>query len=168
MPFEGDCAHAGIQANVARAALAVADPRKSARRPRRQVIDVPLKQSKAIQSNTQELRPSGVCSDRQLGREGPLVVRRRIARPACCRRQGSDTHAIRRQVEDSGRHPTSRPKPPGAGKACFSPVAYRGRNATERMLCRLKEFRRIATRYDRLAANYFAAVCLAATVSYLL
>jgi transposase len=34
------------------------------------------------------------------------------------------------------------------------------------MFCRLKDFRRIATRYDRLAMNYLAAVSLAATVSY--
>ncbi|MCP1551068.1 transposase [Methylorubrum zatmanii] len=34
------------------------------------------------------------------------------------------------------------------------------------MFARLKDFRRIATRYDRLAANYPVAVCIAATVSY--
>jgi transposase len=43
---------------------------------------------------------------------------------------------------------------------------YRNRNAIERMFCRLKDFRRIATRYDRNAANFLAAVCIAATVSY--
>ena len=45
-------------------------------------------------------------------------------------------------------------------------MLYRGRNAIERMFCRLKDFRRVATRYDRLAPNYLAPVCLAATVSY--
>jgi transposase len=34
------------------------------------------------------------------------------------------------------------------------------------MFGRLKDFRRIATRYDRLARNYLAAVVLAATISY--
>ena len=29
-----------------------------------------------------------------------------------------------------------------------------------------RDFRRIATRYDRLATNFLAAVCLAATVCY--
>lgn len=42
-------------------------------------------------------------------------------------------------------------------------VLNRGQNAIERMFCRLKDFRRLATRYDRLTANYLAAVCLAAT-----
>jgi hypothetical protein len=32
-----------------------------------------------------------------------------------------------------------------------SPVLYRGRNAIKRMFCRLKDYRRIATRYDKLA-----------------
>jgi transposase len=36
----------------------------------------------------------------------------------------------------------------------------------ERMFRRLKDFRRIATRYDRNAVNFLAAVCIAATVSY--
>jgi transposase len=45
-------------------------------------------------------------------------------------------------------------------------MLYRDRNAIERMFCRLKDFLRIATRYDRLATNFLAAVCIAATVSY--
>ncbi len=45
-------------------------------------------------------------------------------------------------------------------------MLYRGRNAIERMFGRLKDFRCITTRYDRLATNYLAAVCLAAIVSY--
>lgn len=36
----------------------------------------------------------------------------------------------------------------------------------ERTFCRLKDLRRVATRYDRLATNDMAAVCIAATISY--
>jgi transposase len=32
------------------------------------------------------------------------------------------------------------------------------------MFCRLKDFRRIATRYDKLARNYASAVALVATI----
>jgi transposase len=39
---------------------------------------------------------------------------------------------------------------------------YRERNAVERLVGRLKEYRRIATRYDKLAASYLAFVQLAA------
>ncbi len=48
----------------------------------------------------------------------------------------------------------------------YDAAAYRQRNLIERMFCRLKDFRRIATRYDKLAANFAAAVYLAATVCY--
>ena len=40
---------------------------------------------------------------------------------------------------------------------------YRQRNLIERMFARLKDFRRIATRYDKLARNYLTGVILAAT-----
>ncbi len=77
-----------------------------------------------------------------------------------------DTNAIRRAVEARGALPNIPPKSNRRWKSCFSPFLYRDRNAIERMFGRLKDFRRIATRYDRLAANFLAAVCLAATVSY--
>ena len=44
-------------------------------------------------------------------------------------------------------------------------IAYRRRNVIERMFGRLKNWKRIATRYDRLAVNYLAAVVLVATVT---
>ena len=80
--------------------------------------------------------------------------------------KGYDTDAIRRQVEATGAMPNIPPKANRRWKNCFSPALYRGRNAIERMFCRLKDFRRVATRYDRLATNFLAAVCIAATVSY--
>lgn len=42
--------------------------------------------------------------------------------------------------------------------------AYRRRNVVERMFCKLKNWRRIATRYDRHAHNYLAGLALAAIV----
>ncbi|MFD2031243.1 IS5 family transposase [Ancylobacter dichloromethanicus] len=80
--------------------------------------------------------------------------------------KGYDSNAIRRQVEESGTMPNIPPKANRRWKNCFSPVLYRNRNAIERMFCRLKDFRRVATRYDRNAVNFLAAVCIAATVSY--
>nr|WP_086008692.1 IS5 family transposase [Nitrobacter sp. Nb-311A] len=80
--------------------------------------------------------------------------------------KGYDSDAIRQQVEQRGTMPNIPPKANRKWKNCFSPVLYRDRNAIERMFCRLKDFRRVATRYDRLAVNFMAAVCIAATVSY--
>jgi transposase len=48
----------------------------------------------------------------------------------------------------------------------FDAVTYKRRNVVERTFCRLKDFRRFATRYDRLAATFLATACLAAIVAY--
>jgi hypothetical protein len=42
-----------------------------------------------------------------------------------------------------------------------------GRNRVERSVGRLKQFRRVATRYDKRARNYLAWVTLAAAVIWL-
>ena len=64
-----------------------------------------------------------------------------------------------------GAAPNILPKINRRWKPCSS-VLYRSRNAIERMFNRLKDFRRIATRYDRHAINFLAVICIAATVSY--
>lgn len=43
---------------------------------------------------------------------------------------------------------------------------YRARNLVERMWCRLKDWRRIATRYDKLARNFLSAAVIAAAVTW--
>ena len=43
---------------------------------------------------------------------------------------------------------------------CFSPYLYRARNLVERFFNKIKQCRRVATRYDKLAANYLAFVQL--------
>ncbi len=44
----------------------------------------------------------------------------------------------------------------------FDKEIYRQRNKVERMIGRIKEFRRIATRYEKRAVNYAAMLTLAA------
>jgi|TARA_B100000809_G_C14987526_1_gene476789 transposase len=46
----------------------------------------------------------------------------------------------------------------------YDSVAYRQRNLIERMFGRLKDFRRIATRYDKLARNFLSATLIAVIV----
>ena len=43
--------------------------------------------------------------------------------------------------------------------------AYRQRNLIERMFARLKDFRRVATRYDKLARNFLSGIVLAAAIT---
>jgi transposase len=49
----------------------------------------------------------------------------------------------------------------GAPPICFSPYLYRARNLIERFFNKIKQCRRVATRYDKLAANYLAFIKLA-------
>jgi transposase len=44
-------------------------------------------------------------------------------------------------------------------------AAYKRRNVIERMFCELKNWRRVATRYDLLARNYLSGLALAAIIS---
>jgi len=46
----------------------------------------------------------------------------------------------------------------------FNKRRYKERHRIENAFSRLKDFRRIATRYDRLARNFLASVCLAAAL----
>ena len=77
-----------------------------------------------------------------------------------------DTNAVRQQIETQGAVPSIPSKRTRIWKSCFSLVLYRGRDAIERMFCRLKDYRRIATRYDKNAINFASAVYLAAALSY--
>ena len=43
-------------------------------------------------------------------------------------------------------------------------AVYRRRNLIEGLFCRLKNWRRLATRYDRMARNYIAALALVSVV----
>ncbi len=49
----------------------------------------------------------------------------------------------------------------------FDKRAYRRRNVVERAIAKLKEFRRIATRYEKLAESFIAMVNVACIVLYL-
>jgi transposase len=73
---------------------------------------------------------------------------------------------VRQQIEEQGAVPNIPPKRTRRWRSCFSSVLYRGRNAIERMFCRLKDFRCIAPHYNKLATNFLGAIYLAAAVSY--
>jgi len=93
-----------------------------------------------------------------------------LERASACRimlaDKGYDSDAIHRQIEVTGAAPNIPPKSNRRWKPCFSPVLYKERNAIERMFGRLKDFRRIATRYDKAARNYASAFALAAVIAF--
>lgn len=53
------------------------------------------------------------------------------------------------------------PKSNRSEPICFSPYLYRAGSRVERFFNRIKQCRRVATRYAKLAANYLAFVQLA-------
>ena len=75
-----------------------------------------------------------------------------------------DTNAIRKDLEKRGAQAVI---PPKANRISHIPCdfhIYAWRHLVENFFCDLKEFRRIATRYDKTDCSYSAMINLAATV----
>lgn len=77
-----------------------------------------------------------------------------------------DSDALRRSLIDRGAQPVIPNNPARKRKHPFNSDAYRLRNVIERTFSRIKDWRRIATRYDKLARNFAAATAIAAIVIY--
>ncbi|MEO6750376.1 MAG: IS5 family transposase [Chthoniobacteraceae bacterium] len=76
--------------------------------------------------------------------------------------QGYDADRIRARLAADGIQAVIPPIRSRCKKLPYDKDLYRGRNCIERFFNKLKQFRRIATRYDKLAKTFFAAVCLVA------
>ena len=72
-----------------------------------------------------------------------------------------DADRIRSMIKAQGATPNIPPKNKQRCKPFFSKHLYRERNLVERFFSKLKHFRRVTTRYDKLAANFLAMVQLA-------
>ena len=73
-----------------------------------------------------------------------------------------DTNAIRELATARGAWANIPPRSIRKGSFAFSTWVYRQRNLVERFFNRIKQFRGLATRYDRRPDNYLAALKLAA------
>ena len=80
--------------------------------------------------------------------------------------KGYDTDAFRAFLKDHKIKPVIPGKSNRKKRIRHDKKAYRNRNVIERCFGRLKDFRRIATRYDKLAQNFFSALCFVATLAY--
>jgi transposase len=74
-----------------------------------------------------------------------------------------DTNAIRDLAAERGAWANIPPRSIRKGSFSFSTWVYRQRNLVERFFNQIKQFRGLATRYDRNPENYLAALKLAAT-----
>ena len=77
--------------------------------------------------------------------------------------RGYDADWIRAFVATKGALANIPPRCNRREPICFSLYLYRARNLVERFFNKIKHCRRVATRYDKLAANYLAFVQLAQT-----
>lgn len=73
-----------------------------------------------------------------------------------------DTDAILKAIEDMGATPVIPSKANRREPRQLDTHRYKSRNLIERFFCRIKQFRRIATRYDKLASRFSSFVALAA------
>lgn len=67
--------------------------------------------------------------------------------------RGYDADWIRALVRQRGAWANIPPRRNRKDALCFSPYLYRARNLVERFFNKIKQCRRVATRYDKLAAN---------------
>ena len=76
--------------------------------------------------------------------------------------KGYDADRIRERLAYDGIEPVIPPISTRSKKLSYNPQLYRQRNRVERYFNKLKQFRRIATRFDKLAKTFAAAVHLVA------
>ncbi len=75
-----------------------------------------------------------------------------------------DSAELRKALKKGGTKPVIPNKRNRKQPFSFSKKAYKDRHLIENAFCHLKDFRRIATRYDRLAVNFAASIYLVGAV----
>lgn len=78
-----------------------------------------------------------------------------------------DTDALLGHLASAGIEAVIPPRSHRLVQRPFDRNLYKNRNLVERFFCRIKQFRRIATRYDKLAERFASFVALTAAVIWL-
>lgn len=80
--------------------------------------------------------------------------------------KGYDSDDLRKFIRKRGAKPVIPPRKTRKKKRRYDKKIYKTRNRVERFFCRLKDFRRVATKYDRHPYTFMAAVFLASIVAF--
>ena len=80
--------------------------------------------------------------------------------------KGYDADALRRSLRQAGAVPVIPGRRSRKRAIRYDKQRYRDRHLIENAFCRLKDFRRVATRYDKLAANFLSGVALATAIAF--
>jgi transposase len=75
--------------------------------------------------------------------------------------KGYDSDANRAAIRGRGAEPCIPPRRNRKEPVAYDRHLYRERNVAERFFARVKQYRRVATRYDKKAANYLGFIWLA-------
>ena len=81
--------------------------------------------------------------------------------------KGYSSPTARRRLRRRGIRPVIPTKVDQRHQPAFDRAAYRERNKVERLINRLKQSRRIATRYEKRAANYLAMITIGMVMIWL-
>jgi transposase len=81
--------------------------------------------------------------------------------------KGYSSRKVRRYLRQRGIRPVIARRDDEPAQRTFDRERYRARNRVERLINRLKQYRRVATRYEKLAANYLAMVTIAAILIWM-
>jgi transposase len=92
------------------------------------------------------------------------LIRRTKAAKKLLGDRAYDSAPLRLWLNERGTKPVIPNKSNRKQPFSFDRKSYKQRHRIENAFCRLKDFRRIATRYDRLAKNFLASVCLVAAI----
>ena len=76
--------------------------------------------------------------------------------------KGYDAQALHQAIHDAGAQAVIPPRSNRKLRRDYDKALYKGRSLIERFFNKLKQVRRVATRYDKLLANYEGFVQLAA------
>ncbi len=82
--------------------------------------------------------------------------------------RGYDSNWFRKALEERGTKPCIPPTRSRRAPLDYDKALYRQRHKIENLFAKLKDWRRIATRYDRCAHAFFSAICIAAAVAFYL
>jgi transposase len=80
--------------------------------------------------------------------------------------RGYDANRLRATLREQGTIPVIPGRRNRKRPIQYDERRYKDRWRVEAMFCRLKDFRRVATRYDKLARNFLSAVALAAAIAF--
>ena len=80
--------------------------------------------------------------------------------------KGYDSDALRESLRSEGVAPVIPGRSNRKAPIALDKERYKDRHLIENAFCRIKDFRRVATRYDKLAANFLSAVALAVVLAY--